>query len=267
MLVLALLAGCTPVEAPAPPPPEPVPDPVQVPVPVPEVTDAASLAAVLQGPLELGSCRKGAVRVEGTIVARAKRPEEAAWMTELLSHESLPVAAIAAGMLFDAKVVLEPKDLEPVGTLLGRLKRADPQELLSYGCRKLKGVKKEGRIWNARGDALALLAMTPDKAAARTALKAANDAQVAEVGAAALGDPEAHAHVTELAFRQLCAQRTWETSWMLRALDSGVPRGSLLPLGMMSTGGCDYLEETGKMPTEGATSKARPSATLPGSGH
>ena len=266
MLLFAWLVGCAPPSPELPPAPEPVPPAVSEAV---EVHDAAELAEALAGELELGSCRRGAVRVEGHIVAEVSRPAEQAWLRTLLRHESLPVAAIAAGVLFDGRVVLEGEDVAALGTVLRRLADAQPDALTSYRCRKLTGQRAEGRIWEARGDALAVLAWVEDEAAARRALEAAAEGhpELAEVGAAALGDAAAIERVTEKAFRQLCAERTWETSWMLRALDSGATKGSLRPLGMMSTGGCEYLAATGAMPTDGATSGPAAPRFRPGGGH
>ncbi len=267
-------SDATEEQEPTPPSDEPAPPPVE------PVQSAADLQAMFQRlaarPLALGfergACRKGVIRVDGDPVAHGSDPahpqEQAALIEALVSWEGSgetpgldPVhAAIVAGVLWDARVALPRRAADPLGRLLVRL-HDDPPATEALRCRKLKAVQEDGPLWNARGDVLALLARvhdgdTPRPAPGpdgvdypRTAGRQALDAAMADVpaldpvGPAAFGDPDAIHAVTKDALADLCTERTWKTTWMLRAIDTGKKQASLLPMGQLQTGACELLEQ------------------------
>lgn len=233
-----LLLSCV-AETPPPvaaPPVEPAPArPTREPA---SIDSSASLAAYLAGPLELGSCRDGRVRSEGVIVVDAADRTHVDWLLGVVDGDDPDAAAIAAGVLWDRRVALPGARAPALARLWIGLH--DRTELPRYGCRRLRGGTEEERLWNARGDALGLLSLVADRAAARAAAREVTRSrpELTEPALAALGDEAAAARLAEVAFGQLCSGRTWETTFLLRALDIGKKGASLEPLTRLENHQC-----------------------------
>lgn len=242
MLLPLSLLGCyhdavTSTEAEVvPPAPAPVAD---------RVEKDADVIAILGGALERGACRDGKVRVEGHVVIDAADPTHRDLLIARLGSESLAAAAVAASLLWDARTPLDGSHADAIGHTLLALHQASVDDVQVLHCRSLKAVQGDGILWNARGDALALLAAVDDREAATRALQAvqAEVPLLDDPGKAAFGDADAIHRISKESLRQLCAGRTWETTWMMRTLDIGKKNGSLLPLGQLSTGACELLAE------------------------
>ncbi|MEZ4323520.1 MAG: hypothetical protein R3F61_39010 [Myxococcota bacterium] len=250
--LLLLSLGCS---TPSPAPdaahgtaPSPTPSasarPAPAPVPeIPPITDAAGLRAVLALPLERGSCREGKIRVEGKTVLDAREPDAFALLLELVGTEPLDEAAVAVGVLWDTRTPLPAERADALVQTLVALHGAPASELGLLDCRKLKAVQGDGIVWNARGDGLALLAAMEDRPTVERAVAAYGSAvpEARDASLAAIGDADALHELDKRSLKQLCDGRTWETSWLLRAIDIGRHNGSLLPLGQMQTGACEML--------------------------
>lgn len=225
MLVLLLACSSPPV-----PPPEPAVPPAAEPRAVPApIADVAAATALLSGPLEAGACRKGAVRSDGVVRLDAKNPAHVPLLLGALDGPT-EAAALAAGVLWDARGAI-PAERAPrlVETLLA-LHRLDA--FPAGRCRTLTPVEAEGMLWNARADLLALLARdTPEPA--RTQARDTLVAQLPELAdplKAAFGDEDAVTRLANSTLAELCAGRTWTTTWTLRAMDTGRPGASMAPL-------------------------------------
>ena len=249
---------------------EPEPEP-PAPEPVSSADEVRALFQTLADrPLargfERGSCRSGVLRIDGVAVARAAVPAERDALIDALQtwqdEPGLPPipAAIVAGVLWDGRVALPRSAAEPIGQLLSTL-HTEALDFEPLRCRKLKAVQDEGPLWNARGDVLALLARVHDgdaprdapgpdqidyeRTAGRAALDGAIDRapDLETAGKAAFGDGDAIHAIHKATIADLCTERTWKTTWMLRAIDTGRIRASLLPLGQLQTGACELLEQ------------------------
>jgi hypothetical protein len=234
MIWLLLACGTAPT---VPDAPAPDPAPVVRPSP-PEVTDAAALEAVLTSLDEKGACRDGKLRVDGVVVLDADLPAHAELLVARVAAEPLQGAVVAIGLLWDARVALPSSSAPALAARLDELHAAT--EMPVYACRQLKTVRDEGLLWNARGDALALFSLIADKEASKAALAPVitKHPRLADPGAAALGDAEAYARLTQETYAQLCLGRTWETHWLLRSLDIARKGGSLEPLSRREAGPC-----------------------------
>jgi len=236
---MLLILACVP--APPAPPGAPAPSaPREAPK---RIADLSALGRAVEGPLERGSCRKGALRVDGFVVLDAQDPAQQDLLIRSLEEQPLEVAAVAVGMLWDIRATLPGSAAQPLARTLAALHKADAHSLDALRCRTLKSVQPDGMLWTVRGDALGLLARVENPHAARTALDLAID-EVPELSAAgrtALGDPGAFHEVSKQSIRELCDGRTWHTTWLMRSLDINRPGGSLLPLGQLQTGACAML--------------------------
>lgn len=236
MWLLLALACAPPPEAPGPAPTVPAAPAPPPPRPTP-ATDGPSLAAYLAGPHEYGACRDGKLRKDGIVVADARDPAAAALLAGQLAAGPVASRAIAAGLLWEARAELPAEHADALASLFAALFEADTVE--GWQCRELKRVVQEGHIWNARSDVLGVISRLQPPGPARAAEAAgALRPDQADVVLAAIDDAGARDRIGGLAFAQLCTGRTWETTYLLRALDTGRKGSSLTPLSAFEANQC-----------------------------